>query len=101
QLWYQMAIGGRRDLPLAPSPRTGFEMTLLRMLAFRPTGAIEGTAPLTRQKPGAPARAFPESSPQAAPARGARSSDHRIAPAPAIAQRISTPVREPSIAAAA
>ncbi len=37
QLWYQMAIQGRRDLPLAPSPRTGFEMALLRMLAFRPS----------------------------------------------------------------
>ncbi|MEO5595919.1 MAG: DNA polymerase III subunit gamma/tau [Lysobacteraceae bacterium] len=39
QLWYQMAIGGRRDLPLAPSPRAGFEMALLRMLAFRPAAA--------------------------------------------------------------
>jgi DNA polymerase-3 subunit gamma/tau len=41
QLYYQIAITGRRDLPLAPSPRIGFEMTLLRMLAFRPaeTGA--------------------------------------------------------------
>ncbi|WP_206861092.1 DNA polymerase III subunit gamma/tau [Lysobacter changpingensis] len=37
QLWYQMALNGRRDLPLAPSPRAGFEMSLLRMLAFRPT----------------------------------------------------------------
>ncbi|WP_024891125.1 DNA polymerase III subunit gamma/tau [Luteimonas huabeiensis] len=36
QLWYQMALDGRRELPLAPSPRTGFEMSLLRMLAFRP-----------------------------------------------------------------
>ncbi|GAB3743085.1 DNA polymerase III subunit gamma/tau [Lysobacter olei] len=36
QLWYQMALNGRRDLPLAPSPRAGFEMTVLRMLAFRP-----------------------------------------------------------------
>ncbi|HEU0154227.1 MAG TPA: DNA polymerase III subunit gamma/tau, partial [Arenimonas sp.] len=36
QLWYQMAVTGRRDLGLAPSPRTGFEMSLLRMLAFRP-----------------------------------------------------------------
>jgi DNA polymerase-3 subunit gamma/tau len=35
QLHYQAAILGRRDLPLAPDPRTGFEMTLLRMLAFR------------------------------------------------------------------
>jgi len=38
QLWYQMAINGRRDLPLAPTPRIGFEMALLRMLAFRPAG---------------------------------------------------------------
>ncbi len=36
QLWYQMALNGRRDLPLAPSPRAGFEMSVLRMLAFRP-----------------------------------------------------------------
>ncbi len=37
QLYYQTAIMGRRDLPLAPDPRTGFEMTLLRMIAFRPS----------------------------------------------------------------
>ena len=35
QLYYQCAIVGRRDLHLAPEPRAGFEMTLLRMLAFR------------------------------------------------------------------
>ncbi len=35
QLYYQMALHGRRDLPLAPDPRGGFEMLLLRMLAFR------------------------------------------------------------------
>ena len=34
QLMYQIAVLGRRDLHLAPDPRTGFEMTLLRMLAF-------------------------------------------------------------------
>jgi DNA polymerase-3 subunit gamma/tau len=36
QLYYQTALMGRRDLPLAPDPRSGAEMTLLRMLAFRP-----------------------------------------------------------------
>ncbi|QDW67406.1 DNA polymerase III subunit gamma/tau [Luteimonas granuli] len=36
QLWYQMAVSGRRDISLAPSARVGFEMSLLRMLAFRP-----------------------------------------------------------------
>jgi DNA polymerase-3 subunit gamma/tau len=39
QLYYQIAINGRRDLSIAPEPRLGFEMTLLRMLAFRPDGA--------------------------------------------------------------
>jgi DNA polymerase-3 subunit gamma/tau len=36
QLYYQTAILGRRDLPFAPDARSGFEMTLVRMLAFRP-----------------------------------------------------------------
>jgi len=44
QLWYQMALNGRRDLSLAPSARAGFEMSLLRMLAFRP-GDGEGARP--------------------------------------------------------
>ena len=39
QLFYQIAIMGRRDLHLAPDPRSGAEMTLLRMLAFRPADA--------------------------------------------------------------
>ena len=42
QLYYQIAITGRRDLGLAPDPRTGLEMTLLRMLAFRPADAGSG-----------------------------------------------------------
>jgi len=36
QLYYQIGLIGRRDLNLAPDPRTGLEMVLLRMLAFRP-----------------------------------------------------------------
>src|SRR6185295_13268803 len=39
QLFYQIGVSGRRDLALAPTPRAGFEMTLLRMLAFRPGDA--------------------------------------------------------------
>jgi len=42
QLFYQVAIMGRRDLSLAPDPRSGAEMTLLRMLAFKPA-ATEAT----------------------------------------------------------
>ncbi len=41
QLFYQTALLGRRDLPLAPDPRAGFEMVLLRMLAFKPQGVID------------------------------------------------------------
>ncbi len=39
QLYYQVAVMGRRDLHLAPDPRSGAEMTLLRMLAFKPAAA--------------------------------------------------------------
>ena len=42
QLFYQIALTGQRDLPLAPDERSGFEMVMLRMLAFRPD-ANEGT----------------------------------------------------------
>ncbi len=41
QLYYQTALLGRRDLPLVPDPRNGFEMVLLRMLAFKPQGVAQ------------------------------------------------------------
>ncbi|MFZ5756040.1 MAG: DNA polymerase III subunit gamma/tau [Pseudomonadota bacterium] len=44
QLYYQTALLGRRDLPLAPDARAGLEMTLLRMLAFRPAGTPPSAA---------------------------------------------------------
>ncbi len=39
QLCYQIGVMGRRDLPYAPHPRAGFEMTMLRMVAFAPAAA--------------------------------------------------------------
>jgi DNA polymerase III subunit gamma/tau len=49
QLYYQTSILGRRDLALAPDAKTGFRMTLIRMLAFRPAataaGGVTGAAP--------------------------------------------------------
>ncbi|WP_181297437.1 DNA polymerase III subunit gamma/tau [Pseudomonas sp. Q2-TVG4-2] len=48
QFYYQMGLIGRRDLPLAPDPRSGFEMVLLRMLAFRPADSED--APRTSLK---------------------------------------------------
>lgn len=49
QFYYQMGLIGRRDLPLSPDPRSGFEMVLLRMLAFRPADTHE--APRVALKP--------------------------------------------------
>lgn len=40
QLFYQIALKGRQDLPYSPSQRIAVEMTLLRMLAFRPTSQL-------------------------------------------------------------
>jgi len=39
QLYYKIAVNGRRDLPFAPDEISGFSMTLLRMLAFTPAGS--------------------------------------------------------------
>lgn len=42
QLYYQIGLIGQRDLDLAPDSRSGFEMVLLRMLAFKPAGGGAG-----------------------------------------------------------
>ena len=65
QLFYQVAILGRRDLHLAPDPRSGAEMTLLRMLAFRPAEAGQA------KKGGASGKSEPR--PPAQPRRERRS----------------------------
>jgi DNA polymerase-3 subunit gamma/tau len=74
QLYYQIALGGRRDLAMAPEPRTGFEMSLLRMLAFRPESA---TAP---DVGAAPPAAMSARATAAAPTPGAAAAG----PAPAL-----------------
>ena len=102
QVWYQIAVLGRRDLPWAPDPRLGFEMTLLRMLAFRPDSAAPGSAAppaaggRTQSAPVAPpaavtgraAAAAPPPAPTAAPVavepvRVAAAAPITLAPAPA------------------
>ncbi|MBI4697022.1 MAG: DNA polymerase III subunit gamma/tau [Gammaproteobacteria bacterium] len=66
QLYYQIGLLARRDLPLAPEPQAGFEMALLRMHAFRPLpeGAA-GTAPAAA--PARPASQRPAPAPAPAP----------------------------------
>ncbi|MBN1378068.1 MAG: DNA polymerase III subunit gamma/tau [Gammaproteobacteria bacterium] len=52
QLLYQIALLGKRDLSLSPDARRGFEMVLLRMLAFRPvsnSAPMPGTPPPNRE----------------------------------------------------
>jgi DNA polymerase-3 subunit gamma/tau len=68
QLWYQIALAGRRDLSLAPSPRAGCEMTLLRMLAFR-VDAPGQAAPPAAPAGGRAARAGAGVGKKAAPAK--------------------------------
>ncbi|HET6632375.1 MAG TPA: DNA polymerase III subunit gamma/tau [Rhodanobacteraceae bacterium] len=50
QLYYQIAADGVRQLQLAPDATTGFEMVLLRMLAFRPPAAGEPAPAAPRAK---------------------------------------------------
>ncbi len=65
QLQYEIALQGREDLALAPDEHSGFAMTLLRMLAFRPEGmgpAVESNAGAVsgqRAKPAAGVAASP------------------------------------------
>ncbi len=70
QLYYQFATHGRADINLAPDARTGFEMVLLRMLAFAPQSSDDGTAGQS-----------PETRPVPAPAP-AKSGDSNPAPMP-------------------
>ncbi len=44
QLYYQIGLVGQKDFDLAPDPRTGFEMLMLRMLTFRPLRAENQTS---------------------------------------------------------
>lgn len=46
QLYYQIALLGRRDIGLAPDEYAGFTMSLLRMLAFSPTEKVSATTPV-------------------------------------------------------
>jgi DNA polymerase-3 subunit gamma/tau len=78
QLFYQITITSRPDLSLAPDEQTGFAMTLLRMLAFRPGGGGGGgSAPTPSAPPVNTAR--PTATTHSAPAPAVRAS----APAPA------------------
>jgi DNA polymerase-3 subunit gamma/tau len=67
QLFYQITITSRPDLSLAPDEQTGFAMTLLRMLAFRPAGSGGAAAPSAPPVASARPAAAPVSKPTPAP----------------------------------
>ena len=68
QLLYSIVVHGRGELPLAPDEYSGLVMVLLRMLAFRPTGAGSAERPAPRPAPAQPARAPVAAQPAAVPA---------------------------------
>ena len=63
QLYYQIGMMGRKDLYLAPDAKSGFEMVMIRMLAFRPVTAGEVTTKTQTLKP-ATAASTPTPAPQ-------------------------------------
>ncbi len=100
QLWYQTAILGRRDLPWAPDPRIGLEMTLLRMLAFRPDDAGQEAASPPRRPRSAPAEGgggprAPKTAPAGVPGASGQSKAERAPDAPAAPESVPTPIAEP------
>tara|TARA_R110002110_G_scaffold66978_1_gene183100 strand:+ start:202171 stop:203919 length:1749 start_codon:yes stop_codon:yes gene_type:complete len=68
QLFYQVAINGKRDFALAPESRSGFEMVLLRMLAFRPAAVIDESVGIDDLEPVGPAGGSSPESPPVTPA---------------------------------
>jgi DNA polymerase-3 subunit gamma/tau len=69
QLYYQIALAGRRDIAVCRDERMSFEMTLLRMLAFRPDAVpgVKGAAPSATANPQGGARAPQVSAAPSAP----------------------------------
>ncbi|MDF0604621.1 DNA polymerase III subunit gamma/tau [Neisseriaceae bacterium TC5R-5] len=106
QLYYQIAIHGRKDLALAPDEQAGFTMTLLRMLAFHPVHSGEATRhdksstrPASQPTPQA-SHTQPKLASPAAKALQAAGLPTKTIPAPltptAEFADISTPIAEPA-----
>ncbi|ART81342.1 hypothetical protein CBP31_00755 [Oceanisphaera profunda] len=94
QLYYQICLQGRKDLPFAADGRAALEMTLLRTLAFRPQAASAAhgsatptavtTEPNAVKKPEPPRMSPPEIAPSAlAPVIATVASNESVAAVPA------------------
>ncbi|AMF94917.1 DNA polymerase III subunit gamma/tau [Vibrio fluvialis] len=92
QLYYQIAIKGRDDLSLSPTPRVGIEMITLRMMAFRPSQA--SVAQVISTQPAAVAPSQTQAvQPSAAPVSASQAphATPRVQPQPAEYERPSAP----------
>lgn len=107
QLFYQAALMGRKDLAVTPDARMGFEMTLLRMLAFRPGadrreppaiasgGSSSGQEPREDPEPGPAAPEPQQSEPQHSELQRSEPVAEHAAPEQAIPEEVaSEPVAE-------
>ena len=84
QLFYQIGLIGRRDLSLSPDPRGGFEMVMLRMLAFQPDAAQRNPArPVAERKAREAAAATGQDTAPAAAGTGQPAAAQAATPAPA------------------
>ena len=90
QVLYQVAVLGRRDLPLAPDEPAGFGMAVMRMLSFTSAGQSRSMASAT---------ASPERAAPAARAAAPYASTPARAPAPVVADATSTAVAAPMVSA--
>ena len=110
QLFYQIALNGRKDLALAPDEFAGFSMTLLRMLAFGPGTQLPGGGGegASRTYPSAAPANKPAANPIAAPVAQPAEQPVALAPQPAApversapeAAGMTPPWEEPAVAAA-
>jgi len=95
QLLYQIALTGRRDLAMSPDAEAAFEMTLLRMLAFRPAAGAEvggGVAPRPAPAPRPAAPVTPAPPPAAGSAPVAPTAVPGASAAPAMSAAPAEPV---------
>lgn len=106
QLFYQAALMGRKDLTVTPDARMGFEMTLLRMLAFRPGSDRRAPPAAPSSGAGAGPKEEPDPAPESAPAVSAsetKSIAPPVSPEPIPAEReqgLDEPERHPDEAPA-
>lgn len=105
QLYYQIGVSGRKDLALAPDPRQGFEMLLLRMLAFCPAPAapiaLQWDSALQKKKPESQFVTASQSAEERAPSAIVDSASPDAPPEPELPSEpvVSEPEPEPCVSA--